>query len=97
MNLQKLMAEAKKMQANIDKKISEFDEKEFDFSYKNYVQIKIKGSLQIIKIDVDKQLIDPDDKTMLEEMIAEAINEAILSVSKEKEKITQSVMPKMPF
>lgn len=97
MNLGKLMAEAKKMQANIDKKISEFDQKEFDFSYKNYVNIKIKGSLQIVKIDIDKQLIDPDDKTMLEEMVAEAINEAVLDVAKQKEKITQSLMPKMPF
>lgn len=97
MNLGKLMAEAKKMQANIDKKISEFDQKEFDFSYKNYVNIKIKGSLQIVKIDIDKQLIDPDDKTMLEEMVAEAINEAVSDVAKQKEKITQSLMPKMPF
>lgn len=97
MNLQKLMAEAKKMQANIDKKISEFDQKEFDFSYKNYVNVKIKGSLEIVKIDIDKELIDPEDKTMLEEMVAEAVNEAISNVSKEKDKITQSVMPKMPF
>lgn len=97
MNLQKLMAEAKKMQANIDKKISEFDQKEFDFSYKNYINIRIKGSLQIVKIDIDKQLIDPDDKTMLEEMVAEAVNEAVLNVSKEKDKMTQAAMPKMPF
>lgn len=97
MNLQKLMAEAKKMQANIDKKISEFDQKEFDFSYKKYINVKIKGSLEIVKIDIDKELIDPEDKTMLEEMVAEAVNEAISNVSKEKDKITQSVMPKMPF
>lgn len=97
MNLQKLMAEAKKMQANIDKKISEFDQKEFDFSYKNYINIKIKGSLQIVKIEIDKQLVDPDDKTILEEMVVEAVNEAISNVAKEKDKITQSVMPKMPF
>lgn len=92
MNLQKLMKQAKEAQ----KKLAEFDEEEFEFDYKKVIQIRIKGSLEILSINVDKELVDPDDKTMLEEMIAEAINEAIASVNEERNKATPFGM-NMPF
>lgn len=97
MNIQKMMAEAKKLQANMEKKLKEFDQKEFEFSYKNYVTVKLMGDLKIIKIDIDQQLIDPDDKLTLEEMVAEAVNEAVEKVSKEKDKITNISIPGLPF
>lgn len=97
MNIQKMMAEAKKLQANMEKKLKEFDEKEFQFNYKKYINVKLKGSLQIISIDIDKQLVDPEDKNILEEMVCEAINEAIENVSKEKDKITNISIPGLPF
>lgn len=97
MNIQKLMQEAKKMQDNMEKKIKEFNENNFEFNYKNTIAIKIKGSLEIISIDINKDLIDPDDKTMLEEMIVEALNSAIIDVSKNKNEITKASLPNMPF
>lgn len=97
MNMAKIMQEAKKMQAQLDKKIAEFDAKEFEYSYKNYITTKIKGSLEIVSIKIDDQLVDPEDKNILEEMVAEAINEAIALTSKEKDKVTKIAMPKMPF
>ncbi|WP_412032019.1 YbaB/EbfC family nucleoid-associated protein [Malacoplasma muris] len=97
MNMQKILAEAKKMQASLDKKIAEFDSKEFEYNYKNYISIKIKGNLEIISISIDNQLVDPEDKNILEEMVAEAVNEAVSKTSAEKNKVTQIAMPKMPF
>ncbi|MDE5552947.1 MAG: YbaB/EbfC family nucleoid-associated protein [Malacoplasma sp.] len=96
-NMQKMLQEAKNMQQKLNKKIAEFDKEEFEYVYKKTISIKIKGNLEILKIDIDKDLVDPEDKTMLEEMIAEAINEAIESISEEKDKITKSMMPSMPF
>ncbi|MBD5445810.1 MAG: YbaB/EbfC family nucleoid-associated protein [Mycoplasma sp.] len=96
-NMQKMLQEAKSMQQKLNKKIAEFDKEEFEYVYKKTISIKIKGNLEILKIDIDKNLVDPEDKTMLEEMIAEAINEAIESISEEKDKITKSMMPSMPF
>lgn len=96
-NVQKMLQEAKSMQQKLNKKIAEFDKEEFEYVYKKTISIKLKGNLEILKIDIDKNLIDPDDKTMLEEMVAEAINEAIISISEEKEKITKAMMPSMPF
>lgn len=97
MNIQKLMQEAKKMQDNIEKKMKEFNESDFEFNYKSSIITKIKGSFEVISIDINKDLIDPDDKTMLEEMIAEAINIAIIDISKKKNEITKLSLPNMPF
>lgn len=97
MNIQKLMQEAKKMQGNIEKKINEFNNNDFEFVYKNSIIIKIKGSLEIISIEINKDLIDPDDKRMLEEMTVEALNIAITDVGKKKNEITKASLPNMPF
>lgn len=96
-NMQKMLQEAKTMQQKLNKKLAEFDKEEFEYVYKKSITIKLKGNLEILKIDIDKSLIDPDDKTMLEEMVAEALNEAIESITEEKENITKSMMPSMPF
>lgn len=90
------MQEAKKMQDNIEKKMKEFNESDFEFNYKSSIITKIKGSFEVVSIDINKDLIDPDDKTMLEEMIAEAINIAIIDISKKKNEITK-LSPNMPF
>ena len=93
MNMQKMLQQAKAMQNKLEKKIKEFEAEEFEFVYQKSITIQIKGSLEIIKMDINKDLIDPEDKTMLEEMISEAVNEAISAVSEEEEKITKGSMP----
>ncbi|MDE5949911.1 MAG: YbaB/EbfC family nucleoid-associated protein [Malacoplasma sp.] len=93
MNMQKMLQQAKAMQNKLEKKIKEFEAEEFEFVYQKSITIQIKGNLEIIKMDINKELIDPEDKTMLEEMIAEALNEAISAVTEEKEKITKGSMP----
>ena len=93
MNMQKMLQQAKAMQNKLEKKKKEFEAEEFEFVYQKSITIQIKGNLEIIKMDINKELIDPDDKTMLEEMIAEALNEAISAVTEEKEKITKGSMP----
>ncbi|MEG0123922.1 MAG: YbaB/EbfC family nucleoid-associated protein [Malacoplasma sp.] len=97
MNIQKMMQEAKKMQNDLEKKIKEFNDNDFEFNYKNTILIKIKGSLEIVSIDINKTLIDPDDKKMLEEMIVESINSAISDVTEKKNKVTKIAMPNLPF
>lgn len=95
MNMQKLMKQAKEMQNKLEKQIKEFDNEEFEFVYQKSITIKIKGSLEILNIEINKELIDPEDKTMLEEMMAEALNEAIEAVNDEKSKITKGM--NIPF
>ncbi|MCF0218050.1 MAG: YbaB/EbfC family nucleoid-associated protein [Malacoplasma sp.] len=95
-NMQKMLRDAKALQDKLDKKLKEFESEEFQFDYKNTIKIRILGSCQILKIEIDKQLIDPDDKSMLEEMVVEAINEAYTAINNEKEEITNQYMPNIP-
>ena len=82
-----------KMQKDLMKKIEEFGEKEFDYDYMNgSVVVKITGNLKILSLNINETLIDPTDKITLQEMIAEAINEAIEAVNNAR----QDLMPSIP-
>ena len=82
-----------KMQKDLMKKMEEFGEKEFDYDYMNgSVVVKITGNLKILSLNINEALIDPTDKITLQEMIAEAINEAIEAVNNAR----QDLMPSIP-
>lgn len=97
MNFQKMAEMIKKNQREMEKKLNEFDKTEFTFNYKNdSIVTTMLGDLTILKIDINKTLVDPEDKTMLQEMVAEAINEAIKEVETKRNDIAEASMPKMP-
>lgn len=92
MDMKKLMAEAQKMQAELTKKMKEFDEKLFDFDYKGFVKLQIYGSLKIKSVQiVDQSIIDKNDKETLEDIITQAINNAIEALIKGKTEITNKI------
>ena len=94
MNFQAIAAQAQKMQKEIQKKQEEFFKKEFEVDYKTgAVIVTIMGDSTIKKIKINPALVDPDDVITLEEMVAEAINEASSLVKQELDKITSSMMP----
>ena len=87
MNFNNLMQQAKMMQ----KKLDEFNKKEFEYDYSNgSVVVKLTGDLKIIGLTINKTLIDPEDPITLQEMVAEAINSAIALVNEQKEEIAPS-------
>jgi DNA-binding YbaB/EbfC family protein len=95
MNINQMMQQAQKVQNEIQKKIREFEQKEFEFDYKNgSVVVNLTGAGRITKLVVNPALVDPDDKITMEEMIAEAINQGYESIEEDKNAIQQSAMPK---
>lgn len=89
MDLNKMMAQAKKMQAEIEKREKEFDQRIFDFERQG-IKLQIKGSLEIVLLDIDEVLIDPEDKETLQDLITITINEAIQDVFNKKNQIKSS-------
>ena len=86
-------ANLQRMQKELMKKMEEFGDKEFDYDYMNgSVVVKLTGSLKILNLTINETLIDPTDKITLQEMIAEAINEAIEAVNNAR----QDLMPSIP-
>ncbi|HZE97114.1 MAG TPA: YbaB/EbfC family nucleoid-associated protein [Planctomycetota bacterium] len=61
------------------------------------VKVKVNGAEEIVDIKIEKEVINPDDKGMLEDLVLAAANEGIKKAKKLREtelaKITGMVMP----
>lgn len=86
MNMQRLMQEAQKMQAQLQKDQKELEKSIYEGSSSN-VSLKINGKFELvdIKLNLDEDF-DKDDVEILEDMIMVALNDAVKKVAKDKEK-----------
>ncbi len=89
--MQAMIAQAQKMQRDLTKALNELAEKEFSCSKGGAVTVKMLGSHEISSIDIDKDAFEPDNKEMIEEMIAMAINELIDQIEEEKAEINERI------
>jgi len=81
MNINSLMKEAKKMQADLEKNQQELAEKEFEASAGGgAINVKVTGEKVIKEIKINKDVVDPDDVEMLEDLILTCVNEALRKV-----------------
>ena len=81
MNINQLMKEAKKMQADMEKSQEELVSKEFEATAGGgAIEIKVSGAKEIKSIKINKDVVDPDDVEMLEDLILTCVNEALRKV-----------------
>ena len=81
MNINQLMKEAKKMQADMEKSQEELVSKEFDATAGGgAVYVKVTGGKEIKEITIKKEVVDPDDVEMLQDLILTCVNEALRKV-----------------
>ena len=81
MNINQLMKEAKKMQADMEASQAELSTKEFDSTAGGgAISVKVSGSKEIKEIKIKKDVVDPEDVEMLEDLILTCINEALRKV-----------------
>ena len=91
MNMQQMMAQAQKMQRELKKAQAELAQKEFVVSKGGAVKVVVLGSKEIKAIEIDKDAFDADNKEMVEELIALAINEALEQIDDELEAINERI------
>ncbi len=89
--MQQMMAQAQKMQRELQKAIKALEEKEFTITKGGAVTVKMYGSNQIISVSVDEDAFDKDNKEIVEEMIAMAINEGLEQIQAEREAINERI------
>ena len=81
MNINQLMKEAKKMQADLEKSQEELTAKEFEATAGGgAISVKVGGNKEIKEINISKDVVDPDDVEMLQDLILTCINEALRKV-----------------
>jgi len=81
MNINSLMKEAKKMQADLEKSQAELAIKEFEATAGGgAISVKVSGEKVLKEITIKKDVVDPDDVEMLQDLILTCVNEALKKV-----------------
>ena len=84
-NIQQIAKQAQRMQEEMDAASKELDEKEYSAAAGGgVVKAVVKGSLEVASIEMDKEVVDPEDTETLSELIMAAVNEAIRKARDEK-------------
>lgn len=97
MNMQQLMKQAQKMQADMQAKMAEAEEELENAeitgtSGGGIVEVTCNGHKKISSISIKPEIVDPDDVEMLEDLIVAAVNDA-MSKADEMEKSLKGDMP----
>jgi len=88
MNMQMLMQQAKKMQAQLQKDQEELEKTEYEGS-SSLINVKINGKFEVLSVKINLpsgEAIEADDREILEDMFTVAMNDAIKKVQSDKEK-----------
>ncbi len=81
MNINQLMKEAKKMQADMEKSQEELTLRDFESTAGGgAVYVKVSGAKVIKEIKLKPEVVDPDDVEMLQDLILTSVNEALRKV-----------------
>lgn len=76
-NMNQIMKQAKKMQEDVTKAQENLANKTYESTTGGgAVYVKINGEKKIQELKIQKEVVDPEDVEMLEDLIISAINEA---------------------
>ena len=78
MDMNKMMKQARKMQAEMQKAQEELAVQEFTATAGGgVVEATVNGSMRVVSIAIDPEAVDPEDVEMLQDMVMAAVNEAL--------------------
>ncbi len=85
-NMQQLARQAQKMQEAMETATAELEEKEYTAtSGGNAVKVVATGKMEIKSIEIEPEVIDPEDSEMLADLVMAAVNEALRAAAQDKE------------
>ena len=86
-NMQQLMRQAQKMQADMQKKQAELNAATFTAQAGGgMVTVTVYGTKEIQSIEIKPEAVDPDDVEMLQDLIVAGVNAAIKMASEAVER-----------
>lgn len=84
MNIQAMMKQAQKIQKEIMEAKEAINNTTYEGS-SSFVSVKVKGTKEIVEINIDQESLDKEDIEMLQDMLMVAINEANKKIDKDVE------------
>lgn len=92
MNMNNMMKQAQQMQAKLAMLQNELAEREVEASAGGgMVTVKVNGKQQLLSISINKECVDPNDVSTLEELVFTAVNKAM----KDSQDMVQQAMSKI--
>ncbi len=90
-NMSNLMKQAQKMQKQMEDAQKQLEVMELEATAGGgAVTVKVSGKREILSVEIDPEVVDPDDVEMLQDLIVAAVNEALRKV----EEASHSAMSK---
>lgn len=74
MNIQKLMQQAQQMQAKLQKEMQEMVIEATVGG--GMVKVRMSGAKQLVGVEIDPEVLDPEDPGMVQDLVLAAVNEA---------------------
>ena len=91
-NMNNLMKQAQKMQKQMEEKTKEIESKEWEASAGGgAVTVKVSGKKEITSVELSKEVVDPDDIEMLQDLIMAAVNEAFRKMEDESQDVMSQI------
>lgn len=98
MNIGKMMQQAKKMQEDMQKMQAEMAEMEVvGESGGGMVKVTMTGAHQVRRIEIDQSLWDEQDRNLVEDLVAAAVNMATRIVDEKVKERQQGMMAGIPL
>ncbi len=88
MNMQNLLKQAQKMQAQIAKAEAALKEREYEASVGGgALTVKINGAYEVLAVNLEADVLEASNKEMIEDMIGMAMQEVYQKAISEKEAV----------
>ncbi len=85
-NMQNIMKQAQRLQRQMEEAQKELETMEFEAtSGGGVVKVTVSGQKQVLKVELQPEVVDPDDIEMLQDLILTATNEALKKVDEYSE------------
>ena len=91
-NIQQLARQAQKLQDDMEAVSAELETKEYEAAAGGgAVKVTVTGKMELTKVEIQPEVVDPDDVEMLADLVMAAANVALRAAAKEKEDRMESI------